>query len=126
MHDDIAGIDQHPIASPLAFDSGRLAASLLELHVQMIGHGANLTLRAPARDDHEICNAGFSGEFDDDDIFCLIIVKRGFHSFDQTPTMREPWILCVGLFGLALFGYGFSPPFLFCRHASGKDHRHGF
>jgi len=44
MNDDVAGVDQHPVALGGAFDGDRLDAAVLDLLAQMLGHGTDLAL----------------------------------------------------------------------------------
>jgi hypothetical protein len=43
MHDDVAGIDEHPFAAVLAFDADDRRAGLLELVADMLRERLDLT-----------------------------------------------------------------------------------
>ena len=67
-----------------------------ELLVEMLGHGAHLALRAPAGDHHEIGNAGFVREIDDDRVFGFVVLERGLHHLDQVLTFVGARFLVTG------------------------------
>jgi len=76
----------------------------------MFGHSADLTLRAPAGNDHIICDAGFSGEINSDEIFRLVILEGCVDKLHQTLTEREVWFLLAGREGLTFSWYKRRPP----------------
>jgi hypothetical protein len=86
MDDDVAGIDQHPIALAQALGAATAIAILFERLQHALGQRHHLALRAPAGDDEMIGDAGFALEVDDGEVFCLAIFeglldereKRGF------------------------------------------------
>lgn len=76
MDNDIAGIDQYPVAAGPPFDLSAAQSNIPKHSKKMIGHRADLTSRSSGRDHHIIRNAGFSGEIDNDDIRCLIFFEQ--------------------------------------------------
>jgi len=75
MHDDIAGIDQHPVPLPHALDTDAGTTRVFQALDQVVGNSADMTLRPAAGHDHVIANRGFSGEIDNDAVL-------GFHVFE--------------------------------------------
>ena len=80
MDDDIAGIDQHPIAGLLALDYGHSLEHLFNVGAQSFGEGIYLPLRATAGNHHEIRNCRFAEQVD-----CRDIVRFSFRKglFDK-------------------------------------------
>src|SRR5262249_57814775 len=66
-----------------ALDPDRGDALLLELHREMLGHGADLAGRAARGDHHVVGEAGFSVEVDDDDVFRLVVVEGFLDESDE-------------------------------------------
>ena len=54
MNDNVASVDQHPIAQGHTLDSGIADAPSFQLFDELIGYRAHMTLGAPCGDDHEI------------------------------------------------------------------------
>ena len=77
MHDDVAGVDQHPVGAAGAFDLHAADALLVELFLQMHGHGADLPVRKAGGDDHAVGEGGAAGEVDGDDFFGLVVLQAG-------------------------------------------------
>src|SRR3546814_3922953 len=75
VDDDVARVEQHPVAALHAFRRDAEDALVLQLLAQMVGHGADLPGRAAGGDHHEVCDAGFVGEFDDDDVVRLVVFQ---------------------------------------------------
>jgi len=76
MHDDVARIDQHPVAHGLALGAHLLSGFPRDALDQMLGDGGHLA-GGPARgDDEEIGDRGFAGQVDGDDVFRLVVVQR--------------------------------------------------
>ena len=71
MNDDIAGVDQHPIALALALDRDPAGNRLFEV----IGQRRYLPRRPAARDDHVIGNRRLAGEIDRDDVLRLAVLE---------------------------------------------------
>jgi hypothetical protein len=75
MHDDIADIDQHPVAGRQAFDLGLAVAGFLERADDVIGQGADMAVRAARRDDEGVGDRGLALQVDADDILRLVVIE---------------------------------------------------
>ena len=75
MDDDVAGIDQHPVAMGKAFDASASEAFVLELPDEVIGNGADMPLRAPRGYDHLVADRGLALDVDGDDVLGLGICR---------------------------------------------------
>ena len=75
MDDDIAGIDQDPVAVGHALDAHR-EAGLRQVLEQMIRDCPDLTVRPPGGHHHGVGNRSFAGEIDCDGVL-------GFHIADS-------------------------------------------
>src|SRR5665213_412732 len=71
----IAGVDQHPVALPHAFDPHTTHAGRLDALDDTVGDRADMALRPAGGHDHVIADGGFSGEIDGD-------VVLGFDVFE--------------------------------------------
>ncbi len=76
MNNDVAGIDQHPVARGQAFNAGGAKPILFDAATKMVGDGADLALGAAAGYDHMIGDRAFSEEVDDDNVFSLVVFQR--------------------------------------------------
>ena len=76
MNDDIARIDQDPIAKRHSFNLCIANALLLQLVEKAVGDSAGMALRAPRADDHEIGKRGFVRQGDADDLVGLGVIER--------------------------------------------------
>lgn len=75
MDDDIAGIDQHPIAALQAFDFRCNTTKILKDLEQMIGDGSDMRIGTAGGDDHGIGDRGFSMQIDGDNILGFGILE---------------------------------------------------
>ena len=75
MDDDIAGIDQHPVATGEALDAGTAMSGFLEGAQQMIGQRTDMPLGPPGSDDHHIGHGRFATQINSDDVFSLVIIQ---------------------------------------------------
>src|SRR5262249_36951765 len=73
VHDDVARIDQHPIALRLPLD--RYPGSARERLFEMLGQRQYLARRAAARDDHMVGDRRLAGKVDRDDLLRLAILE---------------------------------------------------
>ena len=64
MDDDIAGINEDPIAIRHAFNPQARVTFGFELFDQLIGNSANMAVGASRRNDHRISECCFTGEID--------------------------------------------------------------
>ena len=86
--DDVAGIDQHPIALGLALDAGAAIAFLFELPDELVGDGPDMPLRTPRSEDHMIADRGLAPQVDAGHVFCLGGVERAEHDIEQAFRIR--------------------------------------
>jgi len=82
MDDNIAGIDQHPIALGLALDAGAAIAFLFEFLDELVGDGPDMPLRAPLREDHMVADRGLASQVDAGDVLGLGGVERVEHDIE--------------------------------------------
>src|SRR5689334_4095400 len=54
VHDDVAEVDQHPLAAFLSFDTVHPAAGFLHLVAHAVGKRPHLGVRSAAGDDHAL------------------------------------------------------------------------
>jgi hypothetical protein len=90
MHDDVSGIDQDPIPLAHSLDADARTASLLDILHEVVGDGADVTLRSAARHDHVIAYGGFSGEIDDDAVLGLQVFQTREDGFEYLLGRRMP------------------------------------
>jgi hypothetical protein len=88
MDDDVAGIDQHPIALGLALDAGAAITFLFELLDELVGDGPDMPLRTPRGEDHMVADRGFASQVDAGDILCLGGVECVEHDSEQAFRIR--------------------------------------
>ena len=75
VDDHIPCIDQHPVGAGQAFNPALAVAGFLERTQQVIGHCADVPLRAAGRHDQAVGDRGFTLEINEYDILGLIIVQ---------------------------------------------------
>ena len=83
MDDDVAGVDQHPIATGLPFDAGAAIAFIFELPDELVCDGPYVPLRAPRCEHHMVADRGLSPQVDGNDIFSLCGVERVEHDIEE-------------------------------------------
>ncbi len=71
MHDDIAGIDQNPVALTRAVHRPRAIARFLQAPRQMLGNRGDMTRRTPGRDHDRVTERRAAGEVDGRDVLGL-------------------------------------------------------
>lgn len=76
MDDNIARVDQHPVAKGHSFDPGIANACFFQLFHESIGDRAHMALRAARGDDHGIAKRRLAGQVDADDVVSLGVLKR--------------------------------------------------
>lgn len=74
MHDQIAGIHQHPVAMRQTFHT-RCVAGILASTDNAISNRANMRAGAAGSDNHVICDSGFAGKIDRYDLFGFRIIQ---------------------------------------------------
>jgi hypothetical protein len=75
VDDDVAGVDQHPVAVGQALDAGAAVTGILERAQQVIGHRPDVALRTAGRDDHPVGDGAFVLEVDEDDVLGFLVVQ---------------------------------------------------
>lgn len=81
----VTGVDQHPVAVRQALDFGAAVAGLLEGAQQVVGQGADVTVRPARRYDQAVGERGLVLEVDEDDVFGLVVVETGQDQLVQGP-----------------------------------------
>jgi len=111
MNDDVAGIDQDPIAMRQALDTNARHAALFQLGAELLGNRADMAVRAAGRDDHVIGHRAFAGEVDGNRLFRLGVVKDFknlvLQGFSKALLWRSPAGFGVGT-GTGAVGAGFQ------------------
>jgi len=87
VDDDIARIDQNPIAVLLPLDP-RGALAPLECTDQPFSDGSDVNVGAPRRDDHGVGKRGFSVQINGDDVFGFRVIKRVQDGLHHWPGLR--------------------------------------
>jgi hypothetical protein len=88
MDDDVAGINQHPIALGLALDADPAIAFLFELPDELVGDGPDMPLRTPRGEDHVVADRGLASQVDASHILSLGGVERVEHDIEQAFRIR--------------------------------------
>jgi len=83
MHDDVAAVDQDPIALIGALDADALQTFGFEFFDEVFGHRLDVTGRGAAGDDHVVGDRRAAGEFDDDRIGRFVVVQGFFDEFEN-------------------------------------------
>src|SRR6185295_841384 len=79
VHDDVAEVDQQPLAALLSFDAVHPAAGFLHLVAHPVGHRPHLGVRSAAGDDHALEHGGHPGGVEDLDVVALHVLERLDH-----------------------------------------------
>src|SRR5271165_374609 len=77
MDDDVAGVDQYPIAMPHALDLGIRYARLGEVFEHAICDRAHMALRPAGGHDHAVSDRGLDGKIDGDSVLGLHVIQAG-------------------------------------------------
>src|SRR5215470_7955332 len=77
MNDDVAGVDQHPVAMRHAFDPRVRHAGLGEVFQHAIGDRANMAVRPARGHNHAVGDRRFAGEIDGDGVLGLHVTEAG-------------------------------------------------
>ncbi|OJU56427.1 MAG: hypothetical protein BGO00_11360 [Alphaproteobacteria bacterium 62-8] len=83
MHDDIARIDQNPVALLQAIDRASAVTGFLQAPRQMFGGGGDMARRTAGGDDQRIGQRRAAFKIDRDDVFRLVVVQRFEDARDQ-------------------------------------------
>jgi len=76
MNDDIARIDQHPVAKRHPFNLCVADALFLQLLEEPVCDGTDMALRTPRGDNHIVAKRRLARQTDADDIVSLGVLKR--------------------------------------------------
>src|SRR6185369_6128975 len=76
VHDDVAEVDQHPLAVAPAFDAEDLGAELLELRLHMGGERVHLAIGVAAGDHNAFEMRGLLCHVEDEDVASLDVLER--------------------------------------------------
>jgi len=68
VDDDVAGVDEHPLAAFLAFDADDRGAGLLQLVANVAGERLDLPVRLGTGDDQRVVEAGELANIEDGDV----------------------------------------------------------
>ena len=93
MNDDVAGIDDNPVAAFLTLDAG-FHAFLREFLAQLFSHADDLAGRPSRHDDHVVGDGGFARKVNGYDVFALVLIKQ-LHDEVMQLVRR---FRCIGLF----------------------------
>ncbi len=77
MDDDIARVDQHPVAMRQSLDPPYGDADLFQGPDHAVGDRTNMCAGAAGSDDHHVGDRGFAMQVDRDDVFGLRIFETG-------------------------------------------------
>lgn len=75
MNDEIAGVDQHPVAGGKSLDPGSPVAGVLEGAQDVVGDGADMPVRAAGSDDKGVGDGTLASKVDEDDVLGLLVVE---------------------------------------------------
>src|SRR5215831_6530725 len=64
VHDDVAGIEQHPVALRSAFDAHPTVSGLFKLALDLLGDGSDVPIRAARSDHHVVADGRFPPNID--------------------------------------------------------------
>ena len=67
----------------IAFNGEPFNPHAFQASLEMVGHSANVALRRARGNNQKISDFGFTGEFDDDGIFGLVVLKSCFHLIEE-------------------------------------------
>lgn len=77
MNDDVALVDQHPIALLQAFDAQMPIAGALERLINLFSQRRYVTIRPTGRNHHIIGDGRFAMQRNGDDLLALGRIQRG-------------------------------------------------
>ena len=77
MHDDVAGVDEHPVALRHAFDPQIAETLRLKPLDELIGNGRDVAVRAAGGDDHLVRESALAVKIDCGDVFGLGVIEAG-------------------------------------------------
>ena len=74
MNDDVAGVDQHPIAVRHAFDAG-VNAEFAQIFDYSIGNRSDMAMRSAGRHDHIVAHGRSISKIDCEGVLGLHVVE---------------------------------------------------
>ena len=95
MHNDIAQINEHPLAGSLALDAERLGGGFRGFFGHMARQRPDMPFGSAAGYDHEIGHAGFASHINYGDIVAFAVIEGVNHEFEKRINSHE--IKNVGL-----------------------------
>lgn len=97
MDDDVAPVDQNPVALIEPLDRDLAKACGFEFFPEMFGHRGDVALRRAGCDDHVIGKIGFAGEIDDDHVLRFVVVERRRDQINERVAFRRRrFLTCYG------------------------------
>jgi hypothetical protein len=96
VHDDVAAVDQHPIALVGTLDADAFEAFAFQLFDDVLGHGLDVAARKAAGDDHVVGDRAFAGEVDDDRVGGFVVIERFGDEFKDRFGRGYGLALCRG------------------------------
>ncbi len=75
MDNDVACVDQHPVAMGQALDLGLAVSGIFEGAQQMVGNGADMPAGASGRDDDAVGERAFAFQIDEHDVDGLFVIQ---------------------------------------------------
>src|SRR6185436_1768319 len=79
VHDDVAEVDQHPLARLLAFDAVYARAELADALLHAVRQRSDLPIGVAARDHHALEHRGHACGVEDQDVAALDVLERFHH-----------------------------------------------
>ena len=77
MDDDVARIDQNPVAVRQALDLGAAQTLFLQRAQKVVGERAHVAVRAARGHDHAVGHGRLAPQVDQDDVLGLVVVQLG-------------------------------------------------
>src|SRR4249920_3510729 len=77
VHDDVGGVDQHPVTLRAAFDTYTAVPSLSQLARQLLGDGSDVPIRSAGGDHHVVADGRFPPDVDRHHFLGFGVVEPG-------------------------------------------------
>ena len=75
MHDDVAGVEQHPVASLQALDAHATEAQVFQLASDLLGDRSDVPVGPAGGDHHEVTDGRLTCQIDRHDVLGLGVVE---------------------------------------------------